>query len=83
MEWIALALVFVIALVMAFIAKRVPIAGKIAEIAVAIYLIGVLFSLQGITLISDLVAQIPYLSYVLAFPAGVLIGSAVMDWLPF
>jgi hypothetical protein len=75
----------IIALVMAFLIKRVPILEKISDWVVTAFLLGLFFALPkiGIAQITDWVNMIPYLQYILAIPGGLMIGKMVSKYLPF
>ena len=83
MAWIIpLLMVLGIALLIAFLVKKIPILGKIANITVAVFLVGVLFKLGGLSQVSQWVDKVPYLQYIIAIPAGVMLGEFLADVLP-
>lgn len=71
-------LVLLIAVIMTAVVKRVPIIGWIANLVLAVFLLGVLFSLQDVTYIADLLSKGgQYVQWIIAIPAGVLLGDAL------
>lgn len=81
---LGLAIVFLVitVLVMSIVAKFVPLVGSIASWVLLLYLLGLLFGLQGLTQVSDIIAKIPYLTYMLVFSLGASIGDRIGKYLP-
>lgn len=81
--WMAILMLLLTGLLMAFLSKRFPIANTVAGIILSVFLIGMFLQLQGINVVADLVAKIPYLEYALVLPVGVMLGGSLGKYLPF
>jgi hypothetical protein len=73
----------VTAVVMYFVGSRVPIIADILNIIAMVYFLGLFLSLQNITVVSELIAKLPYMEYVLSFNVGTMIGRFVAKYIPF
>ena len=72
-----------VALLMAFISKRVPASKQLADWVVFFFLGGIYLSLFGFGQVAGLVESVPYLQWILAFPIGIFIGQRFGKFLPF
>lgn len=85
MIW-SILILLVVSLVAAFLAKMLgPIARMLlglAGLVTFLYLLGIWATLFNVTVLSDLIARIPGLMYIVSVSAGLMLGGLVGDILP-
>lgn len=80
---LAVLIALVVAVIAAIIAKRVPIVMTIGNLALMIFLIVTWFANFNVQQPAQWVSSVPFFGYLLAIPAGVLLGDLLKRYLPF